>query len=326
MAYLAGVGPAGKLRRVHFTRCQEGRPALTSSHRPQALSTQTSSPRGAQGRLHRQSGPRWRPRRGFAWARQAWWIEVLTIGAGYFVYELIQGAVPSRRDYAFANGRNLHRIQVKLHIDIDAPINHLVNQYDPLALAAGYYYDTLHYVVTPSVLLFLWVCRPLQYGRWRSALVAASVAALVVFYAYPVAPPRFVVPGIKDTLVIHHIFGTVARNGNPPTLINDTAAMPSLHVGWALWCAATIVGTTSGRWRHLAWLYPLATTFVVLGTGNHFVLDAVGGAVVVGIGLAVTAAPVSSWRRPASVKSPASKSPASKSPALNSPALTEGSD
>lgn len=237
-----------------------------------------------------------RPSRGLAWPRQAWWIEVVTIVAGYFVYELIQGAVPSRRDFAFANGRDVHHAQVALHIDLDLPVNHFVNRFDPLALTAGYYYDTLHYVITPSVLLFVWIWRSEQYARWRSALVGASIASLFVFYAYPVAPPRFVVPGIEDTLVIHHIFGTVAQDGAPPRLINDTAAMPSLHVGWALWCAATIVGTTSSRWRHLAWLYPVATTLVVLGTGNHYLLDAAGGLAVLGIGLAVTAAPLSGWR------------------------------
>lgn len=239
---------------------------------------------------------RWYARRGFSWARQSWWIEILTIVGGYFVYELIQGAVPSRRDYAFHNGRVLHRVQVFLHIDLDEPVNHLVNRFEPLALGAGYYYDTLHYLITPSVLLLLWWRRPLQYARWRSALVGASIAALVVFYVYPVAPPRFVVPGITDTLVVHHIFGTVAQNGSPPKFVNDTAAMPSLHVGWALWCAATIVGVTAGRWRYLAWLYPVMTTLVVLGTGNHFLLDAVGGATVLGIGLALTATPLSSWR------------------------------
>lgn len=238
----------------------------------------------------------WRPRRGFAWPRQAWWVEILTIVGGYFVYELIQSAVPSRRDYAFNNGRAIHRAQVFLHIDLDVPVNHFVNRFEPLALSAGYYYDTLHYVVTPSVLVFVWFRRPAQYARWRSALVGASIAALVVFYAYPVAPPRFVVPGIKDTLVLHHIFGTVAQNGSPPKFVNDTAAMPSLHVGWALWSAATIIGTTTRRWRQLAWLYPVATTLVVLGTGNHFLFDAAGGLAVLGIGLLLTAAPLSSWR------------------------------
>src|SRR5580704_18601652 len=61
--------------------------------------------------------------------------------------------------------------------------------------------------------------------------------------------------------------------------------MPSLHVAWAAWCAATVVITTRGRWRHLAWLYPAATTFVVLATANHFVLDAAAGLAVTALGL-----------------------------------------
>jgi hypothetical protein len=58
--------------------------------------------------------------------------------------------------------------------------------------------------------------------------------------------------------------------------------MPSLYVAWAAWCAVALVAATRGRWRHLAWLYPAATTFVVLATANHFLADAAGG-------LAVTA-------------------------------------
>jgi hypothetical protein len=229
-------------------------------------------------------------RRSFAWGRKSWWVELIVIGFGYFIYEIIQGIAPAHRGFAFANGRAVHRIQVDLHIDLDIPVNHLVNDHLWLALGTGYYYDTLHYLVTPAVLLFVYLRRPAVYGRYRSALILASMAGLVVFWALPVAPPRFVVPGIVDTLVVHHIFGTVATDGNQK-LINDVAAMPSLHVGWALWCAFTIVGVFRSRWRHLAWLYPCATTFVVLGTGNHYLLDGVGGLVVVLVGFGLTRSP-----------------------------------
>ena len=229
-------------------------------------------------------------RRSFAWGRQRWWVELVIILAGYFVYEIIQGAAPAHRGLAFANGRWIHRAQVNLHIDLDVPINRLTNDHTWLALTTGYYYDTLHYLITPSVLLFVWIRHPSLYGRFRSALILASMSALVVFWAVPVAPPRFVVPGIVDTLVTHHIFGTVASDGKQE-LINDVAAMPSLHVGWALWCAFTIVGVTRSRWHYLAWLYPAATTFVVLGTGNHYLFDALGGLAILGIGFAVTRSP-----------------------------------
>jgi hypothetical protein len=61
--------------------------------------------------------------------------------------------------------------------------------------------------------------------------------------------------------------------------------MPSLHVAWAAWCALAVVTATRGRWRHLAWLYPAATTLVVLASANHFVLDAAGGLALAGLGM-----------------------------------------
>jgi PAP2 superfamily protein len=61
--------------------------------------------------------------------------------------------------------------------------------------------------------------------------------------------------------------------------------MPSLHVAWAAWCAAALVAATRSRWRHLAWLYPAATTFVVLATANHFLADAATGLAVTALGL-----------------------------------------
>jgi hypothetical protein len=71
-------------------------------------------------------------------------------------------------------------------------------------------------------------------------------------------------------------------------MVNLYAAMPSLHVAWAVWCAVAVATATHTRWRHLAWLYPVATTFVVLASANHFVLDAAGGAAITALGLLAT--------------------------------------
>ena len=71
--------------------------------------------------------------------------------------------------------------------------------------------------------------------------------------------------------------------------MNLYAAMPSLHVAWAAWCAVAVITATRSRWRHLAWLYPWATVLVVLASANHFLLDAAGGLAVLGLGLLGTA-------------------------------------
>jgi hypothetical protein len=248
---------------------------------------------------------RWSPRRGLAWGRKAWWIELITIFAGYALYELVQGAAPWRRREALNHAHQLDRLEKQLHIDVEPRLNHFVNSHAWLAYIEGYWYDSLHYLITPSVLLWLWLRRPAAYGHYRSGLIIASVGSLVVFWTWPLAPPRLAIPGTVDTLYVRHILGSVETHA-ASSLVNDYAAMPSLHCGWALWCAITIVGTTSSRWHHLAWLYPIGTTLAVMSTGNHYLLDAVGGAAVITAGLLVTVSrPPRARRRDAQVPSTA---------------------
>ena len=222
------------------------------------------------------------------WHTTSWWGELLTILLGYGLYELVQGLAQAHSRAPFSHATDLIRFEGSLHIDLEPAVNRFVNAHAWLAYLTGYYYDGLHYLITPAVFAFLWLRRREQYARWRSCLIASSLASLVVFWLWPLAPPRMAMPGIVDTIAARHVLGTVEGKGTS-TLVNNFAAMPSVHVGWALWCAAALVATTTTRWRHVAWVYPAATTFVVLGTGNHYVLDAVGGLLVLGIGIAATA-------------------------------------
>jgi hypothetical protein len=228
-----------------------------------------------------------RTRFSVAWPRLRWWVEVLIIGFGYLLYEFIQGSAPDHEKAAFAHSHDIDHLESWLRIDIERSVNHFVNARPVLASVTGYYYDSMHYLITPMVLLWLWHWRKDAYARWRSALVSASLAALLVYWLYPVAPPRLALSNIIDTLVTRHVMNTTAQGGSG-NLVNQFAAMPSLHVGWALWSAIAVVATTKVWWRHLAWLYPVATTFVVMGTGNHYLLDGVGGAVFIVLGVALT--------------------------------------
>jgi PAP2 superfamily protein len=226
-----------------------------------------------------------RPR--LTWRRLPWWAEVVTIAAGYAGYEVLRALSPTRVDTAAAHAHSVLTVERWVHMDGELAADHWLNARHVLSLAGGYYYGTMHFLVTPIVLGLMWWRRPEQYPWLRSALVLTSLVCLVVFWAWPVAPPRFAQPGSIDTLVTRHLFGTANPHG-VSGLINEYAAMPSLHVGWALWCAAAVVVTARSRWRHLAWLYPLATTADVISTGNHFVLDCVAGALLVTVMLWLT--------------------------------------
>jgi hypothetical protein len=69
---------------------------------------------------------------------------------------------------------------------------------------------------------------------------------------------------------------------------NQYAAMPSMHIGWSVWCGLTIFMLAKSRWaKTLAVLYPLLTLTVIVATANHFWLDAVGGLICLGCGFLV---------------------------------------
>jgi hypothetical protein len=139
--------------------------------------------------------------------------------------------------------------------------------------------------------------------------VLATSAANIVFWTWPVAPPWYSVPGMTDILVSHHVLGAADPHG-PDRLVNLYAAMASLHVAWATWCAVAVITATRSRWRQLDWLYPWVTVLVVLASANHFLLDAAGGLAILGLGLlgtsgnsagpaAVTGEPAPGRTRPA---------------------------
>jgi hypothetical protein len=253
-----------------------------------------------------------------AWPRLPAAAEVAIVMAGYAGYALVRLAVRASRPAAIAHAAGLWRAERWLHVGIEPSLNHLAAAHPALAEAAGYYYGLAHFIVTPLVLAWLWLRRPTAFGPLRSALVLATTAANVVFWTWPVAPPRFAVPGMTDVLDRYRILGAGDAHG-PDSLVNLYAAMPSLHVAWAAWCAAAVVIATRGRWRHLAWLYPAATAFVVLATANHFVLDAAAGLVITALGLLATRA---TTRPDATEPGPGGAVPAAAPPARGPGAAT----
>ena len=263
-------------------------------------------------------GPGRNRRVSLAWPRLPAAAEVAIVAAGYAGYALVRLAVRASRPAAIAHAAALWRAERWLHLDIEPSLNHLIAAPPVLAEMAGYWYGLAHFIVTPLVLAWLWLRRPAAFGPLRSALVLATTGANVVFWTWPVAPPRFAVAGMTDILVRYRILGAGDAHG-PDSLVNLYAAMPSLHVAWAAWCAAAIVAATRGRWRHLAWLYPAATTFVVLATANHFVLDAAAGLAVTALGLLATHATT----RPDAIEpGPGGTVSAAASPALGPGAVT----
>ncbi|MFE2107859.1 phosphatase PAP2 family protein [Kitasatospora sp. NPDC059463] len=207
-------------------------------------------------------------------------LELLLIQVGYGVYTYIRNAAPDRVADATDHARRLYRLEQALHLDIEPALNGwALRAGDWVRDLAQEYYRVLHVTVPLAVLLWLYVRHPARYRTARTVLFAATGLALLGFWGYPLAPPRLV-PGTG----LHEEPGGAPGEsplGALTALTNQYAAMPSLHIGWAAWCALVVVGTARTPWvRAVAVLYPVATFLVVVATANHWVLDAVGGVAV----------------------------------------------
>jgi hypothetical protein len=217
--------------------------------------------------------------------RPRWWQELLFVGICYELYSLVRNAVPEHERPAFGRAADLLHLEHRLHIGVEQSVNAFVASRDALAYVCNYYYATLHFLVTIGVMVWLYHRHPLRYRSLRTVLLATNIVALAGFWLYALAPPRMLAGrGFVDTVVSFHTWGSWGSSG-VDAASNQFAAMPSLHIGWALWCAIVVVSLAERRWlRVAAVIYPLLTLFVIVGTANHYLLDAVGGAVVVGLG------------------------------------------
>jgi hypothetical protein len=216
------------------------------------------------------------------------WFEILLIGVSYWTYSLVRNAVPEQRAEALRNADWIWKAEHDLGIAVEESVNHAVNSVAWLIIGMNYYYATLHFVVTLGVLVWLYRSHPGRYAATRLVLFATTAVALAGYYLYPLAPPRLMNGGsFVDTVVVHQTWGSMA-SGDLKNMSNQYAAMPSMHIGWSLWCGLTIFALASVPWvRVLGLLYPAATLVVIVATANHFWLDAVGGALCLAFGFTV---------------------------------------
>jgi hypothetical protein len=205
------------------------------------------------------------------------------------VYDIVLNLEPLRQHVALAHGRSLLDLERTLSIDPEKALNAWLAAQHTLGLVVSDYYDNAHFVVTLGVLALLWWRRADVYRPLRSALVLVNLLGFVVFWLYPVAPPRML-GGYTDVVSATGAFGSW-HSGSLASHANEFAAMPSLHMAWAIWCAVAIWRMTDRRWaRGLGLAHVGLTTFAVLATANHYLLDLVAGALVMALAFALVRA------------------------------------
>lgn len=224
-------------------------------------------------------------------ARPRWWLEVILLGALYAVYSLIRNSVGDVTDAAYRNAHEILRVEDAWHFALERPLNEFVRTTDWLANIVAVQYATLHFIVTPAVLIWLLFWRKQYYRKVSGVLVLCTGLALFGFYFMPTAPPRLLGgQGFVDVMAQTASWGWWPESGAPGSdaISNQFAAMPSLHCAWATWCGLVLFFLAKWKWlRIVGLIYPFTTYFVVMGSGNHFILD-----VIAGVGLLALAAAI----------------------------------
>lgn len=210
------------------------------------------------------------------------------------LYLLVTHGLRASGPAAAAHGRQLLHAERWLHLDVERTLDRQLAPHHILGALAAWEYALTYIVTTFGVLFWVYARRPAAYRYARNLLIASTLLALAVFVLWPVAPPRLLGAGFTDVVAAHHPFlswggGTVSAGADV------LAAMPSLHVGWAMWVTVVTLHPAVRRTRAgpaaigLAVLHLALTTYVVLATGNHYVLDVIGGVLVVAVPMAVMA-------------------------------------
>ncbi len=217
-------------------------------------------------------------------------IGLATFGV-YIAVELV-GGVGGRRA-ADQHARTIARLEHSLGIDVEAALNRWLAPHPVLATVANYEYAFGYLAAAAVLIVWCYLRRPLAYPFVRNSFIVLNLIGIACFLLYPLTPPRKLPElGLVDTVREGHTWGSWGSSWIEHA--NQQAAMPSMHLAWALWVSVMLPGLTRSRWaRALSALNVGITTLVIVATANHFVLDAL--AAVVAVALAVGLAGL--WER-----------------------------
>jgi hypothetical protein len=217
--------------------------------------------------------------------------ELLLVAGLFLVYKLGRQAANGHVEEAFHNAGHVWSFERALGLPGEGAVQSVLLHSTTLVQTANTYYAAVHFPATLAFLIWLYWRRPRHYVWSRRVLAALTGTALTLHLLFPLAPPRMLnAAGLVDT---GQVYGPSVYGETPVTdsMANQFAAMPSLHFGWALAVAVGLIVATRSRWRPLWLLHPLFTLLVIVGTANHYWLDAIVVSALLAVAYAVLRLP-----------------------------------
>jgi membrane-associated phospholipid phosphatase len=217
----------------------------------------------------------------------------------YVLYTLVRWALTDRGPaLGPRHATRLLEWEAALGLDRERSIQTFGLRHDWLVRAANWYYVAGFLpVLVLAAALAAWRA-PAAFAQIRRVFSLSLILALGGFAVFPLAPPRLLAAdhGFVDTLLTYgpryygdaHGSGVFNAGGRLPSLVNVYAAMPSMHVAWSAVAGVLLALAIGRRWAwSLAVLHPAAMAFAVVVTGNHYVLDVLGGLFVLALATAI---------------------------------------
>ncbi len=197
----------------------------------------------------------------------------------YFGYAFVRQLTADDLTTAFSNARSLVDFQQAIGLPSETMLQSPLLRHPEVITAANTFYMWVHFPGTAAFLLWAWFRHEQHFGIIRASLISLTTAGLLLHLLFPLAPPRMMKSaGYIDTGAI---FGPSPYDLAAASAANQIAAMPSLHVGWALLVAISVIALSRARLRYLILLHPIVTTMVVVVTANHYWTDAIIAALLV---------------------------------------------
>lgn len=212
--------------------------------------------------------------------------QVLLFGLAFQLYRLTRGLVnhPDAATAAFQNARDLIGIERSLHLFVEPSVQAFTAGQEWLLDGASWMYINAQTSITIGALTWLYLFRNESFYFVRNMFLVAFGVALVGYAVFPTAPPRFF-PEYGFFDAVSDFTGVPQDSVTINSLFNPYAAVPSMHVAFALMIGIPLARLVKWRPLKVFWAtYPLLVVFVIVVTANHFIADAVLGAVAAGIG------------------------------------------
>lgn len=208
--------------------------------------------------------------------------ELLLLLALFTVYRLGRALVEGDVHEAMINARWVWEVERSLLLPNELGVQQWALQWPVGMAAANWYYAVLHLPTMALLLAWGWRRWSREDYLWvRRLIVRLTATSFVIFALMPLAPPRLMSEfAFIDTLAI---MGPSAYEETSIRLANQFAAMPSLHVGWALLLAVVVIKRSRAPWRWAALAHPVIMTVVVVVTANHYWIDALVAAALLGV-------------------------------------------